>query len=77
MIAQRRKPLRDHFFQDAALYGFVGRGRIAPPPAVALHCLGGRDKSLGAHNPKYTRQIMYDAYFATTGLPPTTIIRPQ
>jgi hypothetical protein len=36
-----------------------------------------RDKSLGAHNPKYTRQIMYDAYFATTGMAPTTIVRPQ
>jgi hypothetical protein len=29
-----------------------------------------RDKSLGAHNPKYTTQIMYDALFATTGMTP-------
>jgi len=36
-----------------------------------------RDKSSGAHNPKYTRQLIFDAYFAITGLPPTTLVRPQ
>jgi hypothetical protein len=36
-----------------------------------------RDASLGAHNPRYTRQLIFDAYFALTGLPPTTIVRPQ
>jgi hypothetical protein len=36
-----------------------------------------RDASLGAHNPKYTRQIIYDAFFAITGHAPSTIVRPQ
>jgi hypothetical protein len=36
-----------------------------------------RDHSFGAHNPKYARQLLFDAFFAITGLPPTTIIRPQ
>ena len=33
-----------------------------------------RDASLGAHNPKYTRQIIYDAFFAITGHAPSTIV---
>jgi hypothetical protein len=45
--------------------------------ALYDYFLVARDASLGAHNPKYTRQLIFDAYFAITGLPPTTIIRPQ
>jgi hypothetical protein len=45
--------------------------------AVYDYLIVARDASLGAHNPKYTRQLIFDAYFAITGLPPATIIRPQ
>ena len=45
--------------------------------ALYNYLIAARDASLGAHNPKYTRQIIFDAYFAITGLPPTTIVRPQ
>ena len=56
-----------------------GTLHLTPDQAGALYdyLIVARDKSRGAHNPKYTMQIMYDAYVATTGMPPTTIIRPQ
>jgi hypothetical protein len=31
----------------------------------------------GIHNPKYVRQLIFDSYVAITGMPPTTLIRPQ
>ena len=45
--------------------------------AVYNYLLLARDASLGAHNPKYTRQLIYDSYVVITGNPPTTTIRPQ
>jgi hypothetical protein len=36
-----------------------------------------RGSALGVHNPKYTRQLIFDSYFAVTGLPPTSLSRPQ
>src|SRR5262245_19486003 len=44
---QRGEAVRDHLFQDAPLDRLVGRGRIAPEPAVALHRLGGSHEALG------------------------------
>src|SRR5579872_5165709 len=35
-----------HLFEDLAADGFVGQRAITPPPAVALHLFGGRDKAL-------------------------------
>jgi hypothetical protein len=53
--------------------------RLTRDQAGALYnyLIVARDHSYGAHNPKYARQLLFDAYFAITGLPPTTIIRPQ
>src|SRR5690242_19231984 len=41
------KPLRKHLFQDLPLDAPVGQRSIVPPPAIALHLLGGRDKAVG------------------------------
>jgi hypothetical protein len=56
-----------------------GALHLTPDQAGAVYdyLIVARDASLGAHNPKYTRQLIFDAYFAITGLPPTTIVRPQ
>ena len=56
-----------------------GTLHLTPDQAGAVYdyLIVARDASLGAHNPKYTRQLIFDAYFAMTGLPPTTIVRPQ
>src|SRR5579872_6948097 len=35
-----------HLFEDLAADGLVGQRAITPPPAVALHLSGGRDKAL-------------------------------
>jgi hypothetical protein len=32
---------------------------------------------MGVHNPKYTKQLVFDSYFAIKGLPPTTLVRPM
>ena len=39
--------LGKHLFQDLPLDVLVGEGGIVPPPAVALHLLGGRDEAVG------------------------------
>ena len=36
-----------------------------------------RGGASGVHNPKYTQQLVFDSYVAVTGLPPTSIQRPQ
>ena len=56
-----------------------GTQRLTRDQAGALYnyLIVARDASLGAHNPKYTRQLIYDSYVAITGMPPTTTIRPQ
>src|SRR5947207_13318694 len=41
------KPLREHLFQNPPLDVLVGHRSIVPPPAVALHLLGGRDNAVG------------------------------
>ena len=46
--------------------------------ALYDYLLVARDHSLGIHNPKYTKQLLFDAYFAIAGeAPPTLPIRPQ
>jgi len=35
-----------------------------------------RGSAYGVHNPIYTKQLIFDSYFALTGLPPTTLTRP-
>jgi hypothetical protein len=45
--------------------------------AVYNYLILARGGALGAHNPKYTKQLLFDSYFALTGLPPTTLARPQ
>src|SRR5689334_10797921 len=40
------KPLGEHLFQNLPLDVLVGHRSIVPPPAVALHLLGGRDKAV-------------------------------
>jgi len=75
--------LADGFFEldktKPAVATDAGTPRLTRDQAGALYnyLVVARDHSLGAHNPKYTLQLIFDAYFAMTGLPPTTIIRPQ
>jgi hypothetical protein len=45
--------------------------------AVYDYLIVARGGALGVHNPKYTKQLIFDAYFAVTGMPPTTLVRPQ
>jgi hypothetical protein len=77
------KELADGFFPlDKTRPGGAPDGgnlHLTPDQAGALYdyLIVARDASLGAHNPKYTRQLIYDAYFAITGKPPTTTARPQ
>src|SRR5579863_2045615 len=40
------KPARQHLFENLAADGLVGQRAVTPPPAVALHLFGGRDKAL-------------------------------
>ena len=40
------KPLAKHLFQDLSLDVLVGERSIVPPPAVALHLFGRRDKAI-------------------------------
>jgi hypothetical protein len=44
--------------------------------ALYDYFLVARDGSLGVHNPTYAQELLYDAYVAITGSPPTTFIRP-
>jgi formate-dependent nitrite reductase cytochrome c552 subunit len=75
--------LGDGFFEldktKPAVATDAGTPRLTRDQAGALYnyLIVARDHSLGAHNPKYTRQLIFDSYFAMTGVPPTTIIRPQ
>src|ERR1700716_23015 len=41
------EPLGQHLFQNLPLDVLVGHRSIVPPPAVALHLLGRRDKAVG------------------------------
>src|SRR6187402_397597 len=41
------EPLGEQLFQDPPLDVLVGEGSIVPPPAVALHLVGRRDKAIG------------------------------
>lgn len=71
-----------NFYLDKARPGSGPDGgtlHLARDQAGALYnyFILGRDASLGAHNPKYTRQLIYDSFVAVTGNPPTTTIRPQ
>jgi hypothetical protein len=45
--------------------------------ALYNYFLVARGGSLGVHNPKYVQQLVFDSYVAITGLPPSTIVRPQ
>src|SRR5262245_39517067 len=45
--AQRAEAMRDHLFQDMPLDRLVGRGRIAPEPAVTVHRLRGLHEAVG------------------------------
>ena len=53
--------------------------RLSADQAGALYnyFIVGRGGALGVHNPKYVQQLLFDSYVATTGNPPTTIVRPQ
>ncbi len=44
--------------------------------ALYDYLLVARGSALGVHNPKYTKQLLFDSYFAITGLAPTTLVRP-
>jgi hypothetical protein len=44
--------------------------------ALYNYILIARGGALGVHNPKYTKQLIYDSYVAVVGSPPTTIVRP-
>jgi hypothetical protein len=52
---------------------------LTAPRAGALYnyILVARGGALGVHNPKYVQQILYDSYFAMTGMAPTSIPRPE
>jgi hypothetical protein len=45
--------------------------------ALYNYFLVARGGAMGVHNPKYVRQIIFDAYVAIAGKPPTTLIRPK
>src|SRR5258705_13278013 len=47
MTTLRPKPLVQYLPQNPAFDGLVGQRRILPPPAVALHFLGGGDETIG------------------------------
>ena len=44
--------------------------------AVYNYIIVARGGALGVHNPKYTKQLIFDSYVAIKGLPPTTLVRP-
>jgi hypothetical protein len=45
--------------------------------ALYNYLIVSRGGALGVHNPKYVRQLVFDSYFAITGKPPTTLVRPD
>jgi hypothetical protein len=45
--------------------------------AVYNYLVIARGGGLGVHNPKYTKQLIFDSYVAIKGSPPTTLVRPQ
>ncbi len=44
--------------------------------ALYNYFLLARGGAAGAHNPKYTRQLLFDSYVAVTGTAPATLVRP-
>jgi hypothetical protein len=56
-----------------------GTAHLTADQAGALYnyIIVARGGALGAHNPKYTKQLVFDSYFAIKGLPPTTLTRPM
>jgi hypothetical protein len=45
--------------------------------ALYNYIIVARGGALGVHNPKYTKQLIFDSYMAIKGLPPTTLVRPM
>lgn len=45
--------------------------------ALYNYFLLARGGALGVHNPKYSKQLIFDSYVAVAGKPPTTLVRPQ
>jgi hypothetical protein len=45
--------------------------------AIYNYFIVARGGGMGVHNPKYVKQLIFDSYFAVTGSPPTTLVRPQ
>ena len=45
--------------------------------ALYNYFLLARGSALGVHNPKYSKQLLFDSYFALTGLPPVSLARPN
>jgi hypothetical protein len=56
-----------------------GTSHLTADQAGALYnyIIVARGGALGAHNPTYTKQLIFDSYFAIKGLPPTTLVRPM
>ena len=55
-----------------------GISHLTPDQAGAVYnyIIVARGGALGVHNPKYTKQLIFDSYVAIKGLPPTTLVRP-
>ena len=45
--------------------------------AVYNYFLLARGSAMSVHNPKYAKQLLFDSYFAITGLPPVSLARPN
>ncbi len=45
--------------------------------ALYNYFLLARGSAMSIHNPKYAKQLLFDSYFAITGLPPTSLARPN
>jgi hypothetical protein len=56
-----------------------GASHLTTDQAGALYnyILVARGGALGVHNPKYTKQLIFDSYVVIKSLPPTTLVRPM
>jgi hypothetical protein len=81
-ITRGSGPLSGSQLTDGAFNLDVGRGGGQPltadqAGALYNYFLLAHGGAMGVHNPKYVRQLIFDSYFAITGMPPKTLVRPQ